>query len=122
MNPTELSIILVTHWLADFCFQTRYQAVNKSKNIIALLRHIVTYSLCFIVPVTFLLGIKATLLFVAVTGILHFKIDYITSRIMRKLWTENEYYSFFVMLGLDQLLHYICLISAYIIIHNHFIL
>lgn len=111
--------LLLAHFVGDFVLQTDYMAVNKSKSMRALLWHTWVYSLCF-TP----WGIE----FWLITWLTHFFTDAITSRITSKLWfvriiepingpgqkfygafdCGNRHY-FFVVIGLDQLIHYVTL-------------
>lgn len=111
--------LLITHFVADFLLQSDWMALNKSKRWDALGLHVAVYSLCF-AP----WGLRFWLL----TFITHFITDAITSRVTSKLWfmqnmgivgigpIEHDYTSwklipwkrhwFFVVIGLDQLIHY----------------
>ena len=89
------------HYVADFQLQNDWMAVNKSKNVWALLVHCIIYSACF-------LGFGW--LFALITFILHFATDAITSQITRALYYPVFHrHWFFAMIGLDQLLHYAAL-------------
>jgi len=139
-------ILLTVHWFADFALQTHWQAANKSKNNIALTRHVLVYTAC-IGAASFVIfapwenhtGLN-WLGFVWLNFVLHFITDNITSRITSRLFmgqfdtfqivvapslygpiyppqTEtrivmkrdfNPHY-FFVVIGLDQLIHQVTL-------------
>lgn len=101
-------IILVIHFIADFLLQSSWMAQNKSKNNIALLTHVGVYMIPFL-----FIGFWYALLNAA----LHFIIDYNTSRLTSKLWAKGEVHWFFVVIGLDQTLHFICLFSTYILLN-----
>lgn len=107
----DIVSLLLMHWFADFVLQTRYQAINKSRSIKALLTHTSIYSLFWFIlwPI---LGIN-TLYFVGITFICHTITDYFTSRINAKLYNENKIYEFFVSIGFDQWLHHAQLIITY---------
>lgn len=114
INVFDVFYILFAHWVADFIFQTDWQAKNKSKNNLALFRHVLNYSLI----VTFLIGIVKfnfllLLLFLIITFISHFTTDYFTSRLNSYLWAKGDVHNFFVSVGFDQLLHYFQLITTY---------
>lgn len=96
--------ILFVHWVSDFLLQSNWMAQNKSKSLLALTTHTVVYA----IPMTLFGG-----LFALINGVLHFVIDFITSRITSYLWAKKEVHYFFVVIGLDQLLHAICLIYTY---------
>lgn len=92
--------LLATHFVADFVLQSDWMAINKSKNWTALLTHAFVYSLCFI-----WLG----LYFFLLTFIFHTITDAVTSRITSALWKQGKRHWFFVVIGLDQLIHYLTL-------------
>lgn len=95
---------LLVHWFADFVLQTDWQAENKSKNNVALTRHVSTYSLCWL-P----LGIS----FAAVTFVTHWLTDWVTSRINSRLYKAGKIHEFFVSVGFDQVIHYVTLALTY---------
>ena len=110
-------IILLTHYIADFCWQTHWQASNKSRSNKALLAHVSTYTIglflagCWIFPPSSLGLVLTWTLFNAVA---HFCVDYLTSRASSKRWAEQKWHDFFAVIGLDQLIHYVFLFTSYI--------
>lgn len=54
------AVFFVAHGIADYWVQTDWQAQNKSKNPVALWRHVLTYSLTF-APALVFLGVVANL-------------------------------------------------------------
>ncbi len=113
--------LLAMHTFADFGLQTDWQAINKSKNWRALGTHVLVYSLCFL---------PWGLAFALVTFLTHFLTDAVTSRITSKLWFIPEIswtdrgeavvgpkrgnrHWFFVMVGVDQLIHFTTLALTY---------
>ena len=96
-----VSIILLLHFIADFILQSDKIAKTKSKSNKALLQHVCIYTsvMIFVGP-----------LFAIISGILHFCVDYITSRWASYLWNKNDIHNFFVVIGFDQLLHMLMLI------------
>lgn len=114
--------ILIVHWIADFVLQTHWQATNKSSDNDTLTAHIAVYSACWILPIMFLFDIykynhfgafNAMVLFVVPTAILHWVQDYYTSRWTKKLREKGDFHNFFVVIGLDQVLHYFQLFGLY---------
>jgi hypothetical protein len=117
LTITELTVLLFAHWVADFLLQTDYQAKNKSTDFTVLISHTFTYSLAFTFICSGLLtslGYDYPTLFYpqlfAITFVTHTQIDFITSKITKKLWEEGDTHNFFVVIGFDQLLHLITLI------------
>lgn len=105
MVPITVIILLFwTHFIADFFLQSHYMSINKSKNSWVLLLHCAVYSLPFI-----WLGIPFALL----AGAFHFPVDFITSRITSKLYKNEKYHWFFVVIGADQAIHMTALVLTF---------
>lgn len=116
----NIILLLVAHYVADFICQTNYMAVNKSKSLNPLLLHIFTYSVVLYLLIVFLVDPSKALIFVVLNGLLHLVIDFCTSKITASLKAQNKFGSdtipnlgFFSVIGLDQLLHYICLFTTF---------
>ena len=127
MSLTIVLVIIIVHWFADFVCQTHWQASNKSKNNLALLKHTIMYSLIVMLTMEFsflnLYGdtyeaFWKTFTFGGVTFFCHTITDYFTSRLNSRLWTKGETHNFFVSVGFDQVLHYIQLFTTYYILTN----
>lgn len=121
-------IILIAHFVADFMLQTHYMASQKSENVWILVQHIITYTLAFFIifgsswylfyyffePITTAdIWLKLTIGISLVNGILHYLIDFFTSKVTKYLWRKKAYHNFFVVIGFDQLLHTGLLIFSY---------
>lgn len=108
-----------THYIADFIFQTPWQAINKSKNNVALSLHVWSYSMLmgaftlFYFMIMFPPGGTTAIILVAFSlspiylFLTHWITDYITSRITSKYFGSQNYHMGFVIVGLDQIIHYI---------------
>jgi membrane-bound metal-dependent hydrolase YbcI (DUF457 family) len=119
--------ILFTHWVADFVFQNDTMAVNKSKSLYWLSMHVLTYMAVtvgmIVVAVLLVTGFHfdsdaipfyaKIVAWVVINGALHWLTDYFTSRATTWLWINNQRHYFFVMIGLDQIIHYACLLITY---------
>lgn len=101
----QFMALLGIHWVADFVLQTHWQASNKSKDNNALGRHVSTYTLALGVGCIPLFGFEAAGVFAVVNGALHFGTDYFTSRWTSALYAKQDWHNFFVVVGLDQLIH-----------------
>jgi len=99
-------IFLFMHYIADFVMQTEWQAKNKSKSLKALLSHVGTYGLVFGFFSFVVIGLHWYMLaFIALNLVLHFCIDYVTSKMSAKRWAEGKIHDFFEVIGFDQWLH-----------------
>jgi shikimate 5-dehydrogenase len=56
--------------------------------------------------------IAQLLLFVSVNGFPRFATDCVTSRITSRLWQQQREHGFFVVVGLDQLIHQVTLAAT----------
>ena len=114
-NDMLLVVILFTHWLADFVFQSDETAKNKSSKFKVLLGHALSYAMYWQITICLFyylnkLGaqdVSDVFLFGGITFASHLFIDYVTSKYNKKLWEEGRTHDFFVSIGFDQLLHYL---------------
>jgi len=112
---STIFLILLIHWLADFTLQTHEQAIGKSTDIKWLSYHVGTYTLVWFIAFFCMTGdwIKA-IGFASVTGLCHWVTDFITSRIGKPFWEKQDLHNGFVVVGFDQILHYVQLFICYI--------
>ena len=105
-------VLLVAHFVGDFICQSDWMALHKSKRWDALGLHVGTY--IFVVGwIVFLFATPSREAWwpqwLIINAAAHFVQDAMTSRINARLWQANERHWFFVGIGADQLLHYVCL-------------
>lgn len=107
-----LLLLLIIHFLADFALQTHEQAIGKSEGSSILNAqlsfHVSIYSIVmslslYAIGFSFLLALK----FWSITYLSHYITDYCTSRIGKPYWAKNDFHNGFVVVGADQLLHFI---------------
>lgn len=101
---------LIAHFVGDFVFQRHVWAINKSSSNSALSKHVITYTITLALPCVVFLGLSTGILVAAINGLFHWLIDYVTSRQTKRLWKQQQVHNFFVVIGFDQLLHYVVLI------------
>ena len=119
----SLVFLLVIHYLADFLCQTREMATNKSSSIKWLTYHVLTYTAVLWISFgVFLIATKgghtsvllgSTITFVLVNGILHWCTDFLTSRASTHYYKQENYFMFFAVIGLDQLIHTVTLLLTF---------
>jgi hypothetical protein len=105
MSVIAILVLLGIHFVADFVLQSDWMATNKSTNWRALLLHVGVYTCPFLVCY----GLP----FAAVTAVLHMCTDAVTSRITSYFWKREQRHWFFVVIGLDQWIHAVCLFAVY---------
>jgi hypothetical protein len=111
--------ILIVHFLADFGLQTHQQATMKGKSNLWLFYHVGVYSVIWLICSFIFLGnFWSALWFALVTFICHFTTDWITSRIGKPFWEKKDLHNGFVVVGFDQVLHYIQLYYTFKYIIN----
>jgi len=121
MNITIILILLFAHWIGDFMLQKEEWAVTKHNNFTNLQKHTAVYTLTISIFVGIWMLLQSEiefrlislLLFMLVTSIVHTIIDFITSKITHRLYDKGNMHVFFIVIGLDQLLHYIILILTF---------
>lgn len=126
-------IIIWSHYIGDFVMQLDQMARNKSKCNKALRSHIYWYTATLFVGAVFLFNntnnittaISMASVFAVVNGVVHFYIDYVTSRVGSKKYAAGQLgstkfpnFGFYSVIGLDQALHYTVLFITYYFLVN----
>lgn len=124
--------LLFAHLVGDFFLQTDWMALNKSKKWEALTLHALVYTLTILTVVAYETAFwwRLLLIYGVVTFVTHYITDWVTSRLTSKLWFfkpvgihynagGNRYecwipsggnrHWFFVMIGVDQFIHFVTL-------------
>jgi hypothetical protein len=112
--------IIIIHLLGDFVFQTNEMALNKSKSNYWLTLHVLVYTLvtflgwnfCLLQP-SILYSIEDLFKVIILVFTTHWITDYITSRISSKYFEKKDNHNGFLVIGIDQVLHYIQLLCIY---------
>lgn len=114
---TTALLIIAIHFFSDFVCQTHEMAINKSKHNGWLSAHVAVYTIVTLLAWIFLIfdfavtpHLGTFIIFIFST---HWITDYITSRISSKYFGKGDYHNGFVVVGIDQVFHYIQLLSAY---------
>ncbi len=114
-------IILIVHYLADFCLQTHEQSQKKSSEFKWLIYHTGTYSLVWLFTTWALYSsFAAAFLFATITLVVHTATDYVTSRIGKPFWEKQDFHNGFAVIGFDQVLHYVQLLLTHHLITTIF--
>lgn len=117
INTMEISIIIsliLVHFLADFALQTNEQALNKSTDLTQLVYHVLTYSFVWLIfSYCLYASWELALGFAGITFISHLLTDWASSRIGSPYWKNGDLHNGFVIVGADQVCHYIQLLLTY---------
>jgi len=112
--------ILIVHWFADFVLQTHHMSTRKSTSNYYLTMHVTIYSFVTIFlwsllfPFTELtVSFNGFLLSLVSIFVMHWITDYFTSRWTSRLYKEERFHDFFVVIGFDQVLHYTQLLLTF---------
>ena len=110
-----LAYVALTHYWADFTMQTNWMATNKSKSVKALSAHVGVYTgmmaiFAMSLALSGYFSLPGMFGFVLLNGALHFCVDFCTSKITSRYWSQNKMHEFFAVVGFDQLLHFNCLL------------
>lgn len=107
MTEQLFIFILLIHFLADFGLQTHEQATKKSSSDEYLFYHVGIYSLIWFIGANLFLDFEHSFYFAVLTFIAHFITDAITSRISKPFFEKQDFHNGFVVVGFDQVLHYL---------------
>ena len=92
------------HFVADFLAQNDAMATRKSSSNKWLGLHALVYTAFML-----FFGLR----FALINGVLHFAVDWCSSRGTTYLWKRNERHWFFSLIGLDQAIHLTILFWTY---------
>lgn len=111
------------HFIGDFICQTDEMVKGKSTNLNHLTNHIFVYGEVLTVMITLLLVVVSlmgywvpwykVIGYILINMFLHWVTDYFTSKMTAKLWTEKRVRDFFIIIGVEQLIHSFCLIISF---------
>ena len=114
--------ILLFHWIFDFHLQTDEMAKGKSKCNAALLKHVGVYGwatiLITLCNYRYFNNVGVAFAYPFINNVAHFLTDWITSRASSALYKEERYHDFFVVIGADQMIHYITLFGTFVWLSN----
>lgn len=112
--------LVVKHFICDFMLQTKFQYSNKHifghpGGLLHALIHVLGTMLVgwIVVPDYFVL----IALMGCVEGIVHYFIDWAKMNInIQYGWTAVTHSQFWILTGLDQMLHYLCYVAMLIVL------
>jgi hypothetical protein len=115
MTPLAIIALLASHFVGDFVLQSDKMAMNKSTSFKWLYVHCLAYIFALL-PFAHLASVGPSIglgIWWIGNFAAHFLTDAVTSRITARLYAAGKRHWFFVMIGLDQLIHYSTLIGTW---------
>lgn len=113
ISITAIALILLAHWVGDFLLQSNKMAMEKGQDNLWLSLHVLSYSSVILAVALLLFGsLFLAIQWTLINAALHWVTDYNTSRLNARLKKESVHY-FFVGIGFDQMIHYLCLFGTY---------
>ncbi len=108
--------LLFGHFIADFVFQSRKMAINKSSSIFWLSYHVIVYTIVlgFIVSPFFIwyynadVFLQKLIIFMLVNGVLHWITDFFSSKLSSYFYEKSQK-MFWTVVGFDQWIHNTCI-------------
>jgi len=117
-----IATILFLHWVFDFHLQDDDMAKGKSSCNRSLTDHVAVYTVGLIVMglsnVVYFHNWSYVAVFVILNAIIHWCVDWVTSRASSSLFKEGRVHDFFVVVGFDQYLHAISLFGTFVWLTN----
>lgn len=117
-----IATILFLHWIFDFHLQNDEMAKGKSTSNRHLTDHVVVYSIGVILMgltnMVYFQNWSYVAVFILLNTMLHWFTDWITSRASSSLYKDNRIHDFFVVVGADQLIHYLTLFGTFVWLSN----
>lgn len=111
ISVLDITLLLLAHFVGDFVLQSDWMAQGKSvrygfnKNMAV---HIGIVTACLL---------PFGIVFALVNGVIHWALDAISSQMTRYYWRKDERHNFFVVIGADQMLHYLTLFYTYLLLN-----
>lgn len=109
MYPSLL--LLFAHWVGDYGLQTNEMANNKGTSLRWLNIHVAAYSVPLLAAAFILFPWELALRFALVNSVLHWVIDFLTTKLSRQVRDTPRLY--YPLIGFDQFLHGACLLGTY---------
>lgn len=106
---------MFAHFVADFLCQNDQMGNNKGKSIKWLSIHVTVYTVVLgVLMYMFKSDMDIALLYwILLNGLIHWIVDFITSKISGYFYMKKQYRMFFHTIGFDQLLHGVSLFTTY---------
>ena len=103
-------LVLAAHFAGDFVFQTDEMATRKSGEFCYLYDHVCVYAIPLLAAAWLLPSLWPEWWFLNVAA--HLVVDCFSSRATARLWKAGERHWFFIVIGLDQAVHYAALFAS----------
>ena len=120
MELALLTAFIIKHFVIDYCLQTSYMIQHKGTygawgGIWHSLQHGIGSGVIYLT-----VGILPAILALIIDYIVHYHIDYVKSNLWKLYNFEKTDRGFWVIHGIDQLLHYLTYVVIYVLISHYY--
>jgi hypothetical protein len=105
-----MTALIIKHFVADFLLQTPYQYKNKGIFLHpgGLLHGSITIGATAVVLFLFQVPLSLWSVLLAVEFLAHYAMDLVKVRLNQRMgWTASTHNQFYILLGFDQMVHYL---------------
>lgn len=107
-------MLLLTHWLGDFVFQSRWMGDNKASKPEAMFAHIFVYMITLSSSIFWIDLTKDNWFGFVISNVgFHLFVDVVTSNLTKYYYEQKSMHSFWCTIGFDQFLHVSMLLYTY---------
>lgn len=122
MELALLTAFIIKHFVIDYCLQTSFMIQHKGTygawgGVWHSLQHGIGSGIIYL---TF--GILPAILALIVDYIAHYHIDYVKSNLWKLYNFEKTDRGFWIIHGIDQLLHYLTYVAIYVLISQYWLI
>jgi hypothetical protein len=105
-----MTALIIKHFVSDFLLQTPYQYKNKGIFLHpgGLLHGVITIASTAVVLVVFKVPVSLWPTILVVEFLVHYGMDFAKVRLNQRMgWTASTHNQFYILLGFDQMVHYL---------------
>jgi len=110
----NILFLFLSHYIADFVFQSRKMGENKSTSFKWLVMHVIVYGATMgILTAPLFSNFDLYLIWFGVNVFLHLGTDFITSKLSGYFYQKKNMRMFWNVIGIDQTIHFLTLYYSY---------
>lgn len=110
-----IGFIFCAHFIGDYVLQPRWMGDKKHKDESILFLHGTVYSITLMIFLLFTFTVPQILILGILNGVLHVVVDAVTSNLSHYFYGQERYKMFFIVIGIDDLIHLYTIFATIII-------